>query len=190
MPITSKQRAQLRGLAAGEDTIIQVGKSGIKVYASLAGKYYHTSRSCAGAGASTVALETALNYGKSACPSCAASAKKTVYADAKGKYYHSSKACAGRGATSGQFAKALALGLKKCPVCISGSEAYEVSDVKYSAPGDTGVFIDLESDTLYYHRAKKCSSAHMGDSQRVALEFALKWGFVACPYCTPPTSIK
>lgn len=29
MPITSKQRAQLRGLAAGEDTIIQVGKSGI-----------------------------------------------------------------------------------------------------------------------------------------------------------------
>ena len=29
MPITSKQRAQLRGLAMGEDTIIQVGKGGI-----------------------------------------------------------------------------------------------------------------------------------------------------------------
>ena len=29
MAITSKQRAQLRGLAAGEDTIIQVGKGGI-----------------------------------------------------------------------------------------------------------------------------------------------------------------
>lgn len=29
MPITSKQRSQLRGLAAAEDTIIQVGKSGI-----------------------------------------------------------------------------------------------------------------------------------------------------------------
>ena len=29
MAITSKQRAQLRGLAAAEDTIIQVGKSGI-----------------------------------------------------------------------------------------------------------------------------------------------------------------
>ncbi len=29
MPITSKQRAQLRGLAAAEDTIIQVGKGGV-----------------------------------------------------------------------------------------------------------------------------------------------------------------
>ncbi len=29
MPLTSKQRAQLRGLAAAEDTIIQVGKGGI-----------------------------------------------------------------------------------------------------------------------------------------------------------------
>lgn len=29
MPISSKQRSQLRGLAAAEDTIIQVGKGGI-----------------------------------------------------------------------------------------------------------------------------------------------------------------
>ena len=29
MPLTSKQRSQLRGLAAAEDTIIQVGKGGI-----------------------------------------------------------------------------------------------------------------------------------------------------------------
>ena len=29
MPITSKQRAQLRGLAMHEDTIVQVGKGGI-----------------------------------------------------------------------------------------------------------------------------------------------------------------
>lgn len=29
MPITSKQRAQLRGLAMHEDTIIQIGKGGI-----------------------------------------------------------------------------------------------------------------------------------------------------------------
>ena len=29
MPITSKQRSQLRGIAAAEDTIIQVGKGGI-----------------------------------------------------------------------------------------------------------------------------------------------------------------
>ncbi len=29
MALTSKQRAQLRGLAAGEDTIIQIGKGGV-----------------------------------------------------------------------------------------------------------------------------------------------------------------
>ena len=29
MPLTSKQRAHLRGLAAAEDTIVQVGKGGI-----------------------------------------------------------------------------------------------------------------------------------------------------------------
>ena len=29
MAITSKQRSQLRGIAAGEDTIIQIGKGGI-----------------------------------------------------------------------------------------------------------------------------------------------------------------
>ena len=29
MPLTSKQRAQLRGLAMSEDTIIQIGKGGI-----------------------------------------------------------------------------------------------------------------------------------------------------------------
>ena len=29
MALTSKQRSQLRGIAAGEDTIIQVGKGGI-----------------------------------------------------------------------------------------------------------------------------------------------------------------
>ena len=29
MPLTSKQRAQLRGLAAAENTIVQVGKGGI-----------------------------------------------------------------------------------------------------------------------------------------------------------------
>ena len=29
MPLTSKQRSQLRALAAAEDTIVQVGKSGV-----------------------------------------------------------------------------------------------------------------------------------------------------------------
>ena len=29
MPLTSKQLAQLRGLAAAEDTIVQVGKGGV-----------------------------------------------------------------------------------------------------------------------------------------------------------------
>lgn len=166
------------------------GTSGIKVYASVNGKYYHSSQSCAGAGSSKISLETALNYGKTACPSCASSAKKTVYSSSGDKYYHTSKTCAGDDAVSGQFAKALALGKKECPICIGGSEAYEVSDVKYSAPGDTNVYIDLDSDMLYYHKNAKCSDAGLSGGTKVMLDFVLSWGYKACPFCAPPTSAE
>ena len=174
---------------ASSDTY-NAGKSGIKVYASVKGKYYHSSKSCAGSGASKVTLETALNYGKSACPSCASSASKKVYSSGSDKYYHSSKTCAGSGAVSGSFAKALAMGKKECPVCIGGSEAYEVSDVKYSAPGDTSVYIDLGSNMLYYHKNSKCSDAGLSGGTKVMLDFVVSWGYRACPYCNPATSVK
>ena len=167
----------------------KAGTSGISVYASVTGKYYHASKSCAGASASKITLETALNYRKSACPSCASSASKTVYSSASDKYYHSSKTHAGAGAVAGTFAKALALGKKECPVCIGGSESYEVSDIKYSAPGDTKVYVDLDSDMLYYHKSSKCSDAGMSGGTGVTLEFVTSWGYKACPFCNPPTSV-
>ena len=170
--------------------VFKTGTSGIKVYASPSGKYYHANQYCAGAGSTRITLETALNYSKSACPSCAGSASKRVYAAAGNKYYHTSKTCVGSGAVAGSFAGALALGLKECPVCIGGSEAYEVSDIKYSAPGDTGVYINLDSDMLYYHKGSRCSDAGMSNGTKVMLDFVLSWGYKACPFCAPPTSAK
>jgi len=168
----------------------KAGTSGIKVYASLSGKYYHSSKDCAGSGASRITLETAMNYGKSPCSSCASSAKKKVYSTGTDQYYHSSRTCAGSSAVSGTFAKALALGKKECPICIGGSEAYEQSDVKYSAPGDTGVYVDVDSEMLYYHKNARCSDAGLHDGTKVMLDFVVSWGYKACPFCAPPTSVE
>lgn len=168
----------------------KAGTSGIKVYASVSGKYYHIDQSCAGSNASKITLETALNYGKKACPNCIAGASVKVYSSESDKYYHSSKTCAGDGAVSGEFAKALALGKKECPVCIGGSEAYEESDIKYSAPADTKVYIDPDREMLYYHAASKCNDAGMSSGVGGNLEFALEWGYKACPFCNPPTSVE
>ena len=79
--------------------------------------------------------------------------------------------------------------MKECPVCIGGSESYEVSDIKYSAPGDTKVYVDLDSDMLYYHKSSKCSDAGMSGGTGVTLEFVTSWGYKACPFCNPPTSV-
>ena len=166
------------------------GASGLKVYASMSGKYYHTSKSDAGAGASRVTLETAMNYGKIACPSCAKSANLTVYATKSGRYYHISRAHAGSGASSGHWATALAMGKKACPICIGGSEAYEESDVKYSASRDTRVYIDTSSSRFYYHKNSRCSDAGFSGGTGVTLDFVVTWGFHACPFCNPPTSVK
>ena len=168
----------------------KAGTSGVKVYASVTGKYYHASKSCAGSNASKITLETALNYGKSACPSCAGSASKTVYSSGNDKYYHTSKTHAGAGAVAGTFAKALAMGKKECPVCIGGSESYEISDIKYSAPGDTKVYVDLDSDMLYYHKNSRCGDAGMSGGTGVTLDFVTSWGYKACPFCNPPTSVE
>ncbi len=166
------------------------GASGLKVYATVSGSYYHTRKSCAGESAQQVTLETAMNYGKKPCPNCASAAKKTVYATSSDKYYHASRTHAGSGASSGTWAAALALGKKACPVCITGSEAYEESDVKYSASGDTQVYVDPDSTQFYYHKNARCSDAGFSGGTSVDLDFAVRWDFKACPYCNPPTSVK
>ena len=166
------------------------GASGIKVYATMSGSYFHTKKSCAGAGASKVTLEVALNYGKTPCPACSASAAKTVYASGTDKYYHSSRNHAGSNAISGYWAVALAMGKKACPVCIGGSEAYEESDIKYAGSKDTTVYVDTNSAMFYYHKGSRCSDAGFSGGTGVTLDFAVNWGFRACPYCNPPTSVK
>ena len=179
-----------RTKAATSTNTYKSGASGVKVFASVSGKYYHTSESCAGSGAVRVTLETAMNYGKTACPSCASAANKTVYATKSDKYYHTSRTHAGSGASSGHWATALAMGKKACPVCISGSESYEESDIHYSAEGDTRVYIDTDSTIFYYHKNSRCSDAGVSHGTGVTLEFVTNWGFKACPYCNPPTSVK
>ncbi|MBQ8507257.1 MAG: hypothetical protein IJ466_07515 [Clostridia bacterium] len=165
------------------------GTSGVNVYASVNGKYYHKDKTCAGDSASRITLETALNYAKKPCPSCASAAGKTVYSSGSDKYYHTSRDCAGSGASSGDFAKALALGKEECPICIGGSESYEISDVKYSAPAETSVYVDLDNEMLYYHKAARCSDAGLHGGTKQTLEFVLDLNYKPCPFCAPPTSI-
>ena len=171
------------------------GRSGIKVYATASGTYYHTSKSCAGSGAVNITLETALNYGKQACPKCASVADRTVYAVKGSFYYHASKTCAGSNAVKGNYAQALAYGLSPCPNCIgsgsssgsSGSTAPTAAP-DYSASADTSVYIDLYSDQFYYHKSSKCSGSGMSSGTGVTLEYALDFGYRRCPYCNPPSS--
>ena len=174
--------------AVSSDTY-KSGTSGINVYAATNGKYYHKDKTCAGSEASRISLETALNYGKRACPSCASAAEKTVYTVSGDKYYHTSRTCAGDGASSGDYAKAVAAGKKECPICIGGSESYEESDIEYSAPAETSVYVDLDSDMLYYHKSSRCSDADMRGGTKQTLEFVVDLNYKACPYCNPPTDI-
>jgi len=190
------------------------GTSGIKVYATVSGKYYHSKSSCSDMkSASRITLETALNYGKKACPKCMAAASKKVYATSGDRYYHYYKAHAGSGAKAGTLAQARALGKKLCPTCEKGYEVVsgksdesvtgistkggtsyskaKVSTDKYSAPGDTNVYVDLSGKYYYYyHKSSRCSDTSMKNGTGITLEYARDFGYKACPYCNPPTSVS
>lgn len=103
----------------GKSNTYKSGTSGVRVYASLSDKYFHTKNSCSKivGSPSRVTLETALNYGKQPCAECAASALKTVYIG-KGKYYHYKKNHAGSGAKKSTLADALGRGYDACPDCV------------------------------------------------------------------------
>ena len=170
-----------------------VGTSGIKVYAAPNQKHYHLKSNCT-SGLTQVALETALNYGKTACPTCAKVADQEVYATPNGKYYHVSQSCAGSGAVSGSLAKAVALGFKPCPYCVAttdnganGSTAEIAQEVQkygkgsgtYTA-GKSGVKVYSKASDRYYHSSKKCAGS---GAVHVTLETALNYGKKACPEC-------
>ena len=182
-------------------TTFKSGTSGIKVYATLSSKYYHSKADCSGlTDAKRVTLETALNYGKKACPVCLSAANTKVYARSGDKYYHYFKAHAGSGATAGTIAAALAYGLKACPQCTTvdtgsqtvnngGSVGAPVSTNQYAASADSVVYIDPGSANNYYHKGSKCGSAGFSGGTKVTLQYVKDWGYKACPYCQPPTSI-
>ena len=171
------------------------GTSGIKVYATVNGKYYHAKSNCSGMqGAYHIPLERALNYGKTACPDCLAAGNYKVYAVKGSSYYHYSKACAGSGAVAGTLAEARAYGLKPCTKCTTSTSGDggigNGTSVSYPASADSKVYIDLLSNYYYYHKSSKCSTMGITGATPVTLQYAKDWGYKACPYCNPPTSIE
>ena len=177
------------------------GTSGVMVYATLNGTYYHSKANCSGmTTALHITLETALNYGKTACPTCMAVANTRVYGTAKGTYYHYNKTHAGTGALTSTLAVARATGLKPCPTCVKGKTAGfaldtgkangAVSTVYYSADASTRVYIELGSLNIYYHKASRCAQAEFSGGTGVTLQYAKDWGYKACPFCNPPTDVS
>lgn len=183
------------------------GKSGIKVYATTSGKYFHQKKNCGSMKDGTkITLEDALNYGLEACPNCAASAAKKVYAVEGAGTYHYDASCAGKRAQAGTMAQALALGMKACPKCVEkggddpglpedpdnpDKTKPPVDDDDRSAPGDTNVYIDLSGNTsaYLYHKKAKCAECGMTNGTAVTLKYALDQGFSDCGHCKPPLSI-
>lgn len=152
-----------------------VGTSGINVYAAPSDDHFHLNQSCSNATASLshVALETALNYGKTACSRCASAAGTRVYAVANGKYYHTSSTCAGSGAAQGTLAVAVAMGYKPCPSCVLSSGVEQVEGV-------SGIMVYASADDSHYHLTR----SHAGEAaQYVTLETALKYGKTGCSEC-------
>ena len=155
---------------------LTVGTSGISVYAAPSEPNFHLNKNCSNASASLsyVALETALNYGKTPCTRCAAAAGTTVYATPNGRYYHASQTCAGGGSVQGTLALAVGMGLKPCPYCVLTTSPID------QVEGNSGIMIYASAGNPYYHT----NPEHAGEGvQYVTLETAVKYGKTPCMDC-------
>ena len=162
------------------------GTSGIHVYATQSGEYYHLSRDCAGSEASYITLETALNYGKTACPICAKStAERTVWSTASDRYFHIYRDHAGENATAGTLAVAHALGKEYCPTCKAryenGGADVPTSSGTYTS-GTSGLYVYASLTGEHFHLNSSCPEIESGAS-RVTLETALNYGKSPCSRC-------
>ncbi len=168
------------------------GTSGINVYATAAGKYYHTNANCSNITGTPIkiTLETALNYGKSACPVCAAAGNKTVYATKGGKYYHYSSSDAGSSAYKGTLDQALAYGFKPCPNCVTNTDSSEerTNSHKFTS-GTSGIDVYVTATGKYFHTKSNCTNIS-GTTGTVTLETALNYGLKACPDCAASAAKK
>ena len=189
------ETAAERTSAAKTTTVTTTSASGntggAYVYATANGRYYHTNSTCGGmTNARRVPLSAMLSSGRSACPTCAAGASKTVYASRGDSYYHYNKTHAGAGAASGTLAEALAYGLKACPACVNGSGKAAATATRkpttaakaytYKA-GASGVKVYATVSNRYYHTKSNCSG--LSGAAYVSLETALNAGKTACPVC-------
>ncbi len=159
------------------------GKSGIKVYASYADDYYHMNTLCTRFKGDPlqITLETGLNNDKSACPTCASSANRTVYGTLDGKYYHYSSSCAGSDAVSAHLDVALANGFKACPNCVTNNSVADNEDEPKYKEGTSGIKVYAVASGSHYHTDSTCSG--MNDALFVSLEKALNYGYEPCANC-------
>lgn len=107
---------------------IKTDPSGVMVYATQGGTYFHTVSNCSGmSGASQITLLLALQSGKQACPTCASAAGRVVYCTEGGKYFHTTSNCSGMsGASPGDRGHCPGHGQKAVsgvPVELCGSHA-------------------------------------------------------------------
>lgn len=158
------------------------GKSGIDVYATYEGRYYHINRLCSGISGTPVkvTLETALNNDKSACPVCSSSANRSVYGTTDGKYYHYSSSCAGESATKADLDVALAYGFKACPNCVTKADGGEQLPAEY-VEGTSGIKVYAIATDDEYHTRSDCGG--MENAQYVTLEKVLNLGYKPCNVC-------
>ena len=95
------------------------------VYATRDGTWYHLKDNCSGMkNATRVPLKTAINAGKTACPTCATAANRVVYSTQGGKYYHAAATCDASGMKNGvqrTLAQALMLNQTACPQCLGAN---------------------------------------------------------------------
>ena len=171
-------------------------KSGLSVYATKEGTYYHVKKDCSNMkNATKLSLRDALLAGKAACPTCCSSAGTVVYCTAGGKSYHTDKNCQGMtGAKKVTLAEAMVLGKTKCDVCVKGTlgdaaaaEAESASKEKTKTVSLTGnatgdnVKVYATQNGTYYHTNNTCSG--MKDAQLYTLKSMLLAGKKACPVC-------
>ena len=54
---------------------------------------------------------------------------------------------------------------------------------------DAKVYINAGSVNNYYHKSATCKPAKFSGGTKVTMQYVVDWGYKACPYCNPPTSI-
>lgn len=178
------------------------------VYARSDEPYFHTDRNCSRANnCYNVSLFRALANGKKPCPDCILAANNPsvtpapstggddeyVYLDMEG-VYHARSSCGAVASSTRRWALSEAIDrFEPCSVCNPPTELGGNDGNGGSSGGDGTTYVYIATETIahngYYHRRSSCSDAGMSsdNSQRVTLDWALRFDYEPCPRCNPPT---